>query len=241
MKCLVFDTGPIISLTMNNLLWILPRLKEKFGGTFYITPTVKKELIDVPLQTKKFKFEAVQVLSLIANGTLTIFDNEGLALETTAVLTAANTIYQAQEHYINIVHYGEISALVAAKMLMAPVIVMDEKTTRLLLESPATLQKMLHKTLHMPVSGNVQNLNRFRNHVGAISVIRSVELLMVAYEFGLFTAYEQVLAAQKNPNPSRELLESILWSVKLSGCAVSQKEIRQLIKLEAGKNSRMLQ
>ena len=32
MKTLVFDAGPIISMTMNNLLWLLKPLKKQFDG-----------------------------------------------------------------------------------------------------------------------------------------------------------------------------------------------------------------
>ena len=71
MKTIVFDTGPIISLTMNNLLWILEPLKSISNANFYITNPVKKELVDNPLnKTKRFKFEALQVLHYIENGIL---------------------------------------------------------------------------------------------------------------------------------------------------------------------------
>ena len=56
MKSLVFDAGPIITLTMNNLLWLLNPLKNNFKGEFYLSAAVKEELIDRPLQTKKYKF-----------------------------------------------------------------------------------------------------------------------------------------------------------------------------------------
>ena len=68
-KALVFDTGPIISLAMNNLLWVLVKLKEKFSGDFYVTPGVKRECVDKPLLGKKFKFEAMRTLKLIEDGT----------------------------------------------------------------------------------------------------------------------------------------------------------------------------
>ena len=55
MKSLVFDAGPIISLTMNNLLWLLDPLKVNFKGEFYIPMAVKGELVDRPLTTKKFR------------------------------------------------------------------------------------------------------------------------------------------------------------------------------------------
>ena len=36
MKSLVFDAGPVISLTTNNLLWLLDVLKGDYEGEFYI-------------------------------------------------------------------------------------------------------------------------------------------------------------------------------------------------------------
>ena len=57
MKALVFDAGPIITLTMNNLLWLLEQLKSQFNGEFFICPAVRRELVDKPLQTKKYKFQ----------------------------------------------------------------------------------------------------------------------------------------------------------------------------------------
>jgi len=63
MKALVFDTGPIITLAMNNLLWLVKEMKDKFNGEFYITESVKRECVDRPLTSKKYKYEAIQVLS----------------------------------------------------------------------------------------------------------------------------------------------------------------------------------
>ena len=35
-KALIFDSGAIITLALNNLLYILKPLKKEFGGEFYI-------------------------------------------------------------------------------------------------------------------------------------------------------------------------------------------------------------
>ena len=75
MKAIFFDAGPIISLVMSRLWWVLPALKKKFGGNFYITPAVRFELVERPLQTKRFAFEALQVMKLIRDGTLEVYDN----------------------------------------------------------------------------------------------------------------------------------------------------------------------
>ena len=68
MKSLVFDAGPVISLATNSLLFILEPLKKEFNGKFYITESVKSELVDRPFEIKKFKFEAIQVEKLIETG-----------------------------------------------------------------------------------------------------------------------------------------------------------------------------
>src|SRR3989338_2213004 len=65
-RSLVFDAGSVISLATNNLLWLLPPLKERFGGSFIITRSVENEIVTKPMQTKKFKFEAIQIRHLLA-------------------------------------------------------------------------------------------------------------------------------------------------------------------------------
>src|SRR3989338_5145047 len=74
-KIIFFDTGPIITLVMSRLISILPKLKEKVGGIFYITPSVERELVERPLQNKRFEFEALEVQKLIREGILEIYRN----------------------------------------------------------------------------------------------------------------------------------------------------------------------
>ena len=63
-----FDTGPVISLVTNNLLWVLEPLREHYDGEFFITPAVKHELIDKALMTRRFEFEALQVSQMLRKG-----------------------------------------------------------------------------------------------------------------------------------------------------------------------------
>ena len=227
MKSLIFDAGPVISLATNNLLWIIEPLKERFGGKFYITEAVKRELVDRPLETKKFKFEAIQVEKLIENGTLEIVDNGFIRLETPKLLNLANEIFKAYNNYIKIVHFAEISVIAAAIGLNADAIVLDEKTTRFLIENPKMIVEILRKTLHVPISINENNLKEFKNTVRNIKAIRSIELVTIAYEQGILNSF-----ITKIPDARKNLLESVLWGVKLNGCAVSKEEIEQIVKLE---------
>ena len=226
MKSLIFDAGPIISLATNNLLWILEPLKKNFNGKFYVTEFVKREVVDKPLETKKFKFEAIQVEKLIENKTLEVIDNSFIQENTPKLLNLANEIFRAYTNYIKIVHYAEISVIIAAINLGSDAIALDEKTTRYLIENPKLIAEILKKTLHTPIYINESNLKEFKDTAGKITTLRSIELVTVAYEHGILDRYVTTL-----PNAKKDLLESVLWGVKLNGCAVSKEEIEQLVKL----------
>jgi hypothetical protein len=107
--------------------------------------------------------------------------------------------------------------------------VVDERTTRLLIESPVALKDLLQSKLHTRVEVNRPNLRQFRYLVRNIKVMRSVEILIVAYEKGLLDKF--LLDNVKNP---REILiDGLLWGLKLRGCAISREEISDITKLEA--------
>ena len=227
MKSLVFDAGPVISLATNNLLWILEPLKKKFNGNFYITEAVKRELVDKPFEIKKFKFEAIQVEKLIERGILQLIENEIIRQDTPRILDTANQIFRAFNNYMKIVQFGEMSAVAAAKSVSADAIVVDEKTTRFLIENPRFLADILKKTLHTSINVNENNLKEFRNYTNNMKIIRSVELAAIAYEQGMLQEFVTNI-----PNARKNLLESVLWGVKLNGCAVSGEEINDIMKLE---------
>lgn len=227
MKSLIFDAGPIISLATNNLLWILEPLKKKFNGKFHITDAVKRELVDKPLETKKFKFEAIQVEKLIEDGVLEIIENSFVREKTPRLLNTANGIFRAYNNYIKIVHFAEMSVIAAALSLDSNAVALDEKTTRYLIENPKNVAEILRKTLHTPIYINENNLKEFKNTVKGIKTIRSIELVAIAYERGLLDNYITSI-----PDARKNLLESVLWGVKLNGCAVSKDEIEQIVKIE---------
>ncbi len=227
MKIIVFDTGPIISLTTNNLLGLLTNLRKKYKGSFYITNAIRRELIERPLETKKFKFEALQVLRCIHSNILEVFESKELKKKTLHLLELANKSFSAKGEFIQISHFAEISGLAAAVLSDAQAFVVDERNTRLLIEDPETLKKILSKKLHTNISVNKKNLNEFREMTKKIKLIRSVELVTIAYELGLLNKYLVNI-----PQPKKTLLESVLWGVKLNGCSVSDREIDEIVRIE---------
>lgn len=226
MKSMVFDSGPIITLAMNNLLWLLEPLEQKFQGQFYITPGVRGEIIDRPLTSKKFKFEAIQVLKHVELGTLKVVDKDLVESNAKRLLEIINHIYSAKGEYIQIAHYGEIEALAAALTTKAEAIVIDERTTRLLIENPKKEAMLLQTKLHTKIKINKDNMEKIMSITKDIQVIRSVELVCASFELGLLDRYLPPIN-----NPRRNLLDAVLWGLKLNGCAVSGDEIDEMLRI----------
>lgn len=227
MTSIIFDTGPIISLATNNLLWVLESLKKNSNCKYYITHEVKNEAIIKPLNSKKFKFEALMVSKMLQDGIFEIYNDNNMQKDTLDLLDLANNTFMARGNYIQIVHNGEIEVLIAAMRLAADAVMIDERTTRVLIENPLKVKQRLEKKLHTNVKINKDNLIELKKKIGKINVLRSFEIVTVAYEKGLLNEY--ILNIK---NPKKELLESILWAVKLSGCSVSEDEIKNVLKLE---------
>ena len=54
-KAIIFDSGTLISFSINGLTEMIKDLKGIFKGKFLITQDVKREVIDIPLKIKKFE------------------------------------------------------------------------------------------------------------------------------------------------------------------------------------------
>ncbi len=227
MKLLIFDAGPVISLTTNNLLWLLNPLKQRFKGDFCITEAVKKELVDRPIQTKKFKFEAIQVQQQIESRIIKVMRQNEFFVGGSKLQALANSLYRTNVGNVPIVQRGEMESLAATIFLGADAFVTDERITRMIIEAPDALREILEKRLHSKITINDEALNQFEEETRHVNVIRSVELVTVAYEQGLLDKFIVSL-----PNARNELLESVLWGVKLNGCAVGENEIRQILDIE---------
>lgn len=124
---------------MNNLLWLLKPLKKKLGGEFYICPAVFYELIQRPLVTKKYKFEALQVLPFIFDETIKKVDGENITSKANELLNLANNCFYAKGNNIKIVYIGEMEAIATALVNNCNTLAIDERATRMLIEEPLSL------------------------------------------------------------------------------------------------------
>jgi hypothetical protein len=223
MKYLVFDAGPIISLTLNGMLPVLEKLKEVSDVEFVLTPAVKREVVDKPLGIKKFKLEAVLVQGMIEKGVFRMskdfVSDAKLNREMKKVLKISNGVVRetATGRKMKIIHDGEAACLAFANLIKGDVvIIIDERTTRLLCEAPEKLEAMMEKKLHTPLDVElslVQGWKKFK-------FIRSAELLYVAWK-------KDLIGAKKD----KELLDALLYGCKFKGCAISSGEIEEMKRL----------
>ena len=225
-KVIIFDAGPLISISMNGLLDLVKKLRGIFHGKFIITKEVKKEIIDKPIRIKRFELEALKIKQLLDDGilefptSLKISDAE-ISKKTEEILNIANNTFMSNKKSISIIHSGEASCLALSKILdqkkIKNVIAIDERTTRILGEKPENMKKLLGEKLHTNINPKPQNFKFF----GGFKFIRSAELVYVAYKKGLVDIKDSEL-----------LLDALLYAVKFKGCAISNDEIREIKKLK---------
>lgn len=221
-KILFFDTGPIITLVMSRLVWILPELKKRYGGKFYITPSVKRELITRPMDIKRFQFEALQALKLIKDGVLEVYEDVPQK-EVERLHALANNSFMIDDKNMEVIQSGEIESVVCALQAGAEAMVMDERTLRLFIENSAEMKALLERRFQKPITIDKEKIKQFSKELSGIKIIRSVELIGVAYKLGLLDSY---VPAQKN---GREILvESVLWAAKYNGSAVTEHEVEEI-------------
>ncbi len=224
MTSVIFDSGPIISLATNNLLWILEALEQKSNVTFYITHQVKHELIDRPMETHRFKFEALQVNELLSKNVLRIATSDYIDTDATMFLDLANHTFKAQENWIPIVSLAEMSVLSAGLHLQSAAILIDELTTRALIEDISSLKERMASKMHMTIEMSQTNANLFTQKTRGVTVLRSAELATIALEKGLFERF-------RNGYTNKDVIDSILWGLKINGCAITMEEIERIVKM----------
>lgn len=219
MKFVILDSGPLISLTLNGLLDIFEKLKTKYKDIqFVITPPVKHEVIDHALNVKKYELEGLKLMALIDKKVFTIssefVENNLLEKETQRIMKTANSIIKVGGKPVELIQAGESACLAFANLCDCnSIIAIDERTTRLLTESPENLKAIMERKLHMQLNLNMKLLKEFKD----FKFIRSSELLYIAYK-------NDMIGLKKD----KTLLDALLYAVKFTGTAISSKEIEEM-------------
>jgi hypothetical protein len=219
---LFFDTGPIITLVMSRLIGILSELKRQRGARFYITPAVHRELIERPLNVKRFEFEALQVEKLIREGVLELY-SQVPQKKVNELIVLANNSFTIEGKPMDIIQSGEMESVACALEIGAAGVVMDERTLRLFIEANSEMKKLLEMRFQKTVVPNVAKMNTFSAMLRGVTIIRSVELIAVAYKMGVLSGY-----IPEEKNGRERLLDAVLWAAKYNGCAVTEHEIEEM-------------
>jgi len=224
MKVLIFDSGTLINLSMNGLLYLLDRLKKEFNGKFIITKSVKYEIMDRPIKVPRFKLGALRLQKLLKTKVVELPEAVGISedeikKETKELMNRANHLIKIKNKWIEIVSDAEVSCLAVSSILTKKgvdnLIAIDERTTRILSENPRNLEKIISRKMHQKVDLTGSDFKVFKQY----KFIRSSELVYVAYKKDLI----------KIKDPAT--LEAVLYATKFKGSSISWDEIRALKKL----------
>lgn len=223
-RALILDSGTLINLSMNGLLDLLEKLKKRFDGKFLITREVKYEVVDHPMGISRFELGAMRVQKLIDDKILELpssldVSEEEIKKETANLMEIANHSVEMSGKWIQIVSRAEISCLALSEELtkkgIENIIAIDERTTRMLSESPRNFEKMMSEKMHHRVHVEEEKLKPFEK----FRFIRSSELVYVAFKKDLFDIQ------------GKKALEALLYATKFKGASISFEEIDELKRL----------
>lgn len=218
-KYLLCDSSSLISLSDSCLDSLLYFFRDNFGVKFIIPKSVEYEAVLRPLsmRTKVYCFSAIRIKDMINDDVIEVIDAD-IAEETRKLMDLGNSIFYAHGKPLKILHLGETGMIALAKSLQVNSLLMDERTTRILLEDPVSLAKHFQDEFHTNVMVNRQKLSEFSSRAGKMDVIRSTELVYMGARQGFFEPFGEL---------ESQAAEAALYKLKYSGCAVSFKELKE--------------
>jgi hypothetical protein len=221
-KDILCDSGSFISLTTACLDRVLYFLTERFGVRFVVPPSVVQETVRRPLDSglKTYYLSAIKIKNAIKDGVIVPVD-AGVASRKDRILSRANGIFFAKGRPLQLIHEGEAEMLALAGEIGVKDIMIDERTTRMLIEAPFSLKDHLSEEFGVNIMVDKKALTDFGSFTNGMSAMRSSELVVIAYENGFFDHFGEL---------KRDALEAALYKVKFSGCSLRFDEIEEYMK-----------
>ena len=222
MKTFVLDASSIISLSDSCLLYLLKDLHDKLDIELVIPRSVEDESVTRPLNIKRFELNAIRIKKGIEEGWLKVRDIGDSAIKLRDELESViNSIFFVEDKDLTIFQRGESEAIVLAAELNSEVFVIDERTTRALLEDPLSLHSLIQRRQGRQIQVRKEGLNKLKDLFPDVLVVRSCDLIAWAFEQ---KAFSRELLHEK------AALEAALYAVKFKGCAVSIEEIKEYLR-----------
>lgn len=217
---IVFDSGVIISFSETCFTSLFKDLKENIGD-FIITKNVKYECIDKVKNVMRFKLSSIRIEDKISTHIFSVYNGDKILDETTnKIMYLTNNMFFIRGKPLKIIQIGEAESLALLGITDASFLAVDERTTRMLIEEPHALLEIFkrkYKTskIHLDEKKYVQ----FRDIIGNVNTIRSVDLFVFAYKKNLLSSQFK----------DKENLKAALYALKFKGCSVSFEEIDEFI------------
>ncbi|MBN1169972.1 hypothetical protein JXA56_03025 [Candidatus Micrarchaeota archaeon] len=220
-KDVLVDAGVLISLTSSCLDNMLYFFAEKHKVRFIIPPSVEQEVVGRPLQSKikRYLFSALRIQAAIDDGIIVVVDAE-VKEKTAKLMKAANNLFYIKGKPLHLIDPGESEMLILAKELGVEYILIDERTTRMLIEAPLKLKDHLADEFKVNVIVNKKNFQYLTAEISALRALRTSELVMLSYENGYFLDFQSLQPA---------ILEAVLYKIKYAGCSVGFREIKEYL------------
>ncbi len=213
MKIIVCDSSSLISLAEACSLGVLGFMKEKFKADFVIPPAVEQEIVETPHEISRFSYSAARLKHLINVKILRVASVPSLDADAQKIMDSANSLFRS-EMPLRIIQRGEAECLALLSPMKASALLVDEKTTRLLMEDPKKLLSLM-KSEHAKARADEKSMLDFQKKF-SFTVLRSTELVSFAAQNGFF----QDLTPDEN-----DIFHTSIYALRYAGCSISQSEI----------------
>jgi len=217
---IVCDSSSLISLAESCQLDILSFLKQHMYGEFIYPRTVRIESIENPLNMREHALRALRLMDYEKSGAIHFFEYD-ITKEMSEIMDIANNIFSVNGKPIHLVDAGEAAQVAIAREFGISTLLIDERTTRTLIEAPLRHKEHLEREFRCNVRMDESLLKQFSELTGNLHVLRSSEIIILAYKYGYFDHYGELKA---------KALEGALYGVKLSGCSISFEEIDEIMR-----------
>jgi len=214
-KNIVCDSSALISLADTGNLGVLKFLSSQ-GICFYITPGVKSEITTRPMTIRKYALSAIRLQKCVDDGVLKLLASVTLHEQTQRILKAANSMIFAGKKPLELIQLGEAECLAIFASASAHMLLVDEKTTRLLIENPHKLRETIQVRNFDGVRLDQGRRDEFAALTAEVSCLRSAELLAFAYSKGYFDEYRSL---------KEEAFKATIYALRDSGCGLASSEI----------------
>ena len=220
-KTVVCDSSSLISLSQTCTANVVEFLRKKTGVRFVAPPSVYAESVAKPSGITKFAASALRIKRLFGQKSISI-DGADIALDTQRILEAGNRLFSVGGRPLELLHLGESECLALAKKTPGARLLVDEKTLRMLLEAPDKMQAILQTEYRERLAADPARMRAWKSLCADIPLIRSTEVLSVAYEKGYYNDYGTDASAA---------WQAGLAALKNAGCSVTFKEMDEYRRL----------